>query len=293
MIYVFLTIIAYILFNFSIIEAGNSLLNIAIANVIGGLFTMWWRKGRPWKGNLLHAIPGAIGIPLIVYGLSFSHKSLQAPGEVMEVVYDIFIVSFTITLWAFNKTKMAKVDMPRHLVMLALVGLRLVIHWKSHWTFMSFVPVLVAVLGYILFNTSIKISQNNPSTNSLMNILGGVVLALSGLFVPGVTVELTSISWVAAFSGGSILLLVWAFGSSYGSKFFAKCVEVVPAMVYDGLLLAAPLTIGLWYGQNFYFVDFLITLGFLAVAVDRLWCHKYGLPFYLDALVGFAGARRF
>ncbi|MBU1166959.1 hypothetical protein KKC60_00935 [Patescibacteria group bacterium] len=280
--YVVLTIIAYILFNFSIIEAGNSLINIAIANMFGGLFTMWLRKGRPWKGNILHAMPGVIGIPLIVYGLSLSHRSLMSPGEVMEITYDVFIVSFTLILWSFNKTKMAKVDIPRHIIMLFLVGLRLVIHWKTEWTLMSFAPILLAVLGYILFNTSIKISQNNASTNSLMNILGGGVLALSGFVVPGDQVVFGAVSWVAAFSGASILLLVWAFGACYSSSFFKDCVEVVPAMVYDGLLLAAPLTIGLWYGQRLCFVDILITLGFLAVAIDRLWCHKYGRPLYRD-----------
>jgi hypothetical protein len=247
--YIALTIICYLLFNFAIILSASNLLALAGANFLGGIITgIYFRHEiiiQDKRPRCLISIMGAIGILLIVLGLRGVYLHFP-PSLGMEAVYNGFtIASWPLFLllslvWSSKfKEKPRLFDLYAHLAMAVYVAFRFGIH--GEWfPVKAFFWVLVAILGYCLYNISIKTADNHRATNILMNFTGGILLILWTVFA-GEYKAVAYLPLVAAtlLGGMAICGIVWGLGQSYihfGKKNLAT---LVPLLVYDGIIISA------------------------------------------------------
>jgi len=251
MLFVILTVLAYLGFNLAIflsIGQGGALA-IAVANVIGALVTAaFFRRQlngvKPWVAAL-----GSIGILLIVVGLRQSHTYLPVSLS-MEAVYNLFAISswplFVLLNLKWSKhfsERPNRFDLGCHFVMAGLVLTRFATYGEYVLSIASILWILVAVAGYSLFNVSIKLSAGSRATNVLMNVGGGLLITVYSLSFDGIGALSNwtpEYSWGLLLGGLSIFGIVWALGASY--TFFGQKGQgsLVAPMVYDGLLIAAP-----------------------------------------------------
>src|SRR3990167_6408976 len=274
-------IIGYILFNVAVIESGTAVLNYGLMNFTAGMLTlMIFRKEirsyPKWEVSIL----GAIGIIAILFGLRWTHSSLQDPSSTMEVIYYLVVVS-SVGLWALvegplglQHTKLRKFDIVLHVCMLLLVTSRLMVHWSDGWNFASFAPALLAVIGYWLFNVSVRLSQKDPGatriTNVTMNLVAGSLLICLSVVLGG---EFATVNHGSLIGSVAILVIVYALGVAYRSFGPIGLAPMVVAGTYDGLLVFAPIALSVMYRQKFGAVDFVFTLGFVAVMAIRAWLY--------------------
>jgi len=133
-------------------------------------------------------------------------------------------------------------DLGCHLAMATMVFGRFYTYpGNFQFTTIGMAWIAVAIAGYALFNISIKLSKGHRPTNVGMNIGGGLLLAAASLvWYGGLNVE--HLEWKGIALGGlSILGIVWALGKSYAHFGAQKKASLVAPLVYDGLLVTAPL----------------------------------------------------
>jgi len=251
--YILMTIIAYLAFNvsiwFSINEGG--MVAMAFTNFVGAFGTaIFFRKDIKTgsSANKMVALMGSLGILLIVVGLLGSHRHLPVSLSI-EAVYNGFAIAswplfvlFGIYWPAKFTERPNNFDFICHFAMAVMVfGRFLTYPGNFRITIIGISWIAVAITGYALFNISIKISAGNRATNILMNVGGGVFLLILSLFFQDVDSIINNLEIRGILLGGfAILMLVWALGKSY-QKFGARNQSsLVAPLVYDGLLVAAP-----------------------------------------------------
>ncbi len=271
------SILGYIIFNIAIIES-HGIANYGLMNLLAGILSLiiFHNEVRS-KPQLLIALLGAIGIVAIVFGLRWTHQALSDPASTMESVYDLVVFS-SVGLWylveiplKLGRTPIRRFDIAFHVLMFGLVVLRLAIHWQDKWSITNFAPVIIAVLGYWLFNISIRLSQKDSSktrtTNIAMNILGGTLLLIISFIIGG---NALSVNQGTPIGVVGIVAIVFCLGKAYkylGEKGLAP---LVVTGTYDGLLIFAPIVLSFVFAQKFLVVDLLITFGFIIVMASRV-----------------------
>lgn len=279
---IFAAITGYILFNVAIIESGSALINLGLLNLFAGLITwgIFRSQVKAWP-MWDKALIGVMGIVCIVFGLRFTHVSLQNPAVTIEFIYDLVVIT-SVAVWALvekplglQKTKVHGFDIWLHIIMAFLVTIRIAYHWQPEWTLWSFLPGLIAVAGYHLFNIGIRLAQKVPertrSTNVAMNIIGGLVL-LAAAFVTGG--EALQIGTPAILGTIAVVMIVYALGEAYKNLGPKGLSSLVPVATYDGLLILAPIAMLFIYNQPFDLFEIVITFGFLAVMAKRVIMHN-------------------
>jgi hypothetical protein len=275
-----LTVLGYIFFNIAVIESGHSTLNLGLMNagVVACIIFRHQLKAWPrWGVSVL----GALGILAIVYGLRWTHAALQDPANVMEVIYDL-VVFTSVGLWmvverplGLQPTKVNPFDVVLHVIMACLVLTRLQIHWQDGWEPITFLPAGLAVIGYWLFNVSVRVAQKEPkstrSTNVTMNVIAGLALCCLAFVEGGAA---TTLSWVVVLGIFALVLIVYFIGRSYAVLGPMKMAPFVMVGIYDGLLIFAPLAMLLVYATPYSWKDVAITAGFIAVMATRLLFYR-------------------
>lgn len=282
---IFAAIVGYILVNIAILESGNGLLNLGLMNFGAGIITalIFFKELKAWP-RWLAAFSGALGVAGVIFGLRWSHESLQNPAATIEVIYDLLVISSVVVWWLFEKplglakTKIHGFDLWIHAYMAFLVASRLWYHWEDHWTLLSFAPVLLAVAGYHIFNFSIRIAQKTPeatrSTNVAMNVTGGLILIAISFFVGGDALSLNHASIIGVVA---VTMIVYFLGVGYKNFGPKGLSSLVPALTYDGLLIFAPIATLIIYDQPFVFFDVIVTIGFIIAIMTRAFLHAWTL----------------
>lgn len=149
------------------------------------------------------------------------------------------------------------------------IGLLLVV---ANGFFVSFCPsIILTVLGYWLFNISLRLSsldeKSRVPTNVCMNVIGGLAICAITIFMPETERQINYSIIIGAIG---IICIVYGLGKAYA---FWKEIGLAPAVTtanYDGLLLFASPYFSLFFNKPFFWYDWLITLGFVIVLVTRL-----------------------
>lgn len=288
MIHILAAVVAYLLFNVAVwlAIAEGGLLALGGANILGGLVTItYFRKevrgrGRP---SLFKAGLGAAGILFIVFGLRNAHAGLPVSLS-MEAVYNTFaIISWPLFValnmrWPRQFTERPNwFDLGCHFAMAGLVILRFYTYGSYTISMGTAAWIGMAVLGYVLFNVSIKVASGHRATNVTMNLIGGVLLVgfalLSG--------DSGHWQWSVNHAGGlllggaAIFFIVRELGASYGYFGSRGKASLVAPLVYDGILVASPVVMiatGEW--QAISFATVFVALGMLTVTYIRYRHHS-------------------
>ena len=250
--FIVITIVGYLMFNIAIwVSIGKGgMLAMAAANLIGAVVTaIFFRKEvmESSPAKKLVSLMGSFGILLIVLGLLGSHQHLPVSLSI-EAVYNGFAIAswpLFVLLGVFWSTKFTekpnRFDLFCHLGMAVMVTGRFMTYPGTfEVTMIGIFWIAVAIAGYALFNISIKLSGGHRRTNILMNIGGGLLLAgFSPLFQKGGLETVESLG--VALGGLAIFTLVFALGKSYQVFGSRNQASLVAPLVYDGLLIVAPL----------------------------------------------------
>jgi len=286
-----LTVISYLFFNVAVWLAigEGGLPALAAANIAGGLITAVFKRKEiisdkrgkmpKWHISLL----GAFGIVAIVHGLRGAHTALPVSIS-MEMVYNSFaVLSWPMFAGLYMKWSKHFEEKPNffdgkcHVIMAIFVLLRIrdyglnfsEVAAASWW-------VGLAVLGYMLFNVSIKLASLHRITNVFMNLIGGALLLIwsfaSSEFFGGYWWSFRHVSG-AVLGGLAIFGIVTFLGASYNDFGKKGLSSLVAPLVYDGILIASPLvqicigTIAIFSAESAGM--YLIAFGMLAVTSVR------------------------
>jgi len=287
--HIILTVASYLLFNIAVwISLGKGgLPALAMANILGGIFTtIRYRqqiRDTGMKPNIKVALLGAIGIGCIVFGLRGAHQQLPVSIS-MELVYNSFAVSswplFVLlnVFWAKYFTERPNdFDLMCHGVMAIFVFLRIWSYNLDVDTIVISLPwVGIAVLGYVVFNLSIKLGRQHRATNIAMNLSGGVLLFIMAFLFS----DFSNWQWwtpkymMGAILGGiAIYGIVSRLGASYAVFTERSMSSLVAPLVYDGILVASPMVMVLTREQLSW-PTVIIAAGMLLITAIRYKWHK-------------------
>ena len=282
--YIGICIIAYLAFNFgiSLPSLTVGLVVMALANFLGaGVTATWFRKELQGWPKIGRALMGSLGIGLIVLGLINSHDGLPIALSV-EAVYNGLAISswpvFLLLTWRWpgrfgNRPNWF--DLGCHLAMAGLVFTRFYLYPGSfELTAIKLVWIGVAIAGYLCFNISIKLAGGHRPTTILMNLGGGFLLTALAVYKGQFTLNIGWDGFGAALLGGiAIFGIVWSLGKCYGHFGPKGQGPLVIPLVYDGLLVFAPV-LSLFAGDKVtptYGVA--VGLGMIFITYLRYWYH--------------------
>ncbi len=282
--FIVVTIFGYLVFNVAVwLSIGTGgMIAMALANFLGAVLTaVYFRKeitvGSKAKKGI--AVMGSVGILLIVLGLLGSHKHLPVSLSI-EAVYNGFaIFSWPLfvllgVMWAKKFTEKPNwFDLGCHIAMAIMVFGRFVTYpGQFEVSLVGALWVIVAIVGYSLFNISIKLSGGHRRTNVFMNIGSGVLLVLfSPLFEAN---SLKNLEATGILLGGfGIFVLVWALGRGYQHFGSRNQASLVAPLVYDGLLVVAPLLSFITGDPLSWTNGVMLGIGMLVITYIRWWHH--------------------
>ncbi len=279
------TIGAYLIFNlavwFSLGKGG--LTAMGLANMLGALATTLAYGAQIQKQGTtprwLIAALGSLGILAIVVGLNGSHGHLPVSLSI-EAVYNGFALASWPMFVALNlvwpKTFLEhpnRFDLGCHCLMAVMVYTRFATYGSYNLNLVGMAWIALAVAGYMLFNVGIKLAAGHRATTIAMNVGGGTLLCLAGVF-SGEALHLSSIATL----GGAIMGGIGAFGvvrglgSSYAHFGPLGKASLVAPLVYDGILVASP-AIMVITGETPTVWTFGVAAGMLAITVVRYRHH--------------------
>ena len=252
--YVLGAIASYLLSNVAIwLSRGTGgLIAYAGANVLAIILTgIYFRrelKNERLKEINWVAVPlGSFGVLFIVMGLRGSHDHLPISLSV-EAVYNAFAclswpLFVLLNRWspkAFGE-RPNRFDLICHMLMATMVTLRFATYGAFSFDPIGLAWIGLAVLGYMIFNVSIKLSKKHRYTNMAMNLGGAILLLLASLVEDGI--PNTWNHWLLAstlLGGLAIYGIVKFLGDSYDHFGKAGKGSLVAPLVYDGILVASP-----------------------------------------------------
>lgn len=281
------TVLAYLAFNVAVwLSLGEGgMWAIAVANLLGGVFTVIaFRKElsaniRP--ALFISAMQG-IGILLIVVGLRVAHGTLPVSIS-MEMVYNFFaLLSWPLFAGLFLLFPTSFSDRPNrfdlgcHAVMAVLVFTRIwLYHLPLEQLWQALGPIATAVLGYMLFNTSIKLAKGHRATNICGNVFGGGFIIAAAVVLndhPTISEWHWKHAAGAVLGGLAIYGIVKFLGESYAHFGKRGKASLVPPLVYDGILVASPLVIVVTF-EHVPPATLLVAIGMLVVTMVRYQWH--------------------
>jgi hypothetical protein len=279
-----LAILLYLGLFTSFALAGSSILSIGIGNLAAGLISRQiWRDELIEKGSPVTIAIGVFGVIGIATGIPFSNNLFNEIGTSLLVIYEgVVITSF---LWALlaeyffpqlPRTKIDWMHLSMHLLLGLIVGVHLYIKWQRHWGVDTFGGAMLAVVGYHLFNLSLRLAnlrmQSRRDANTKMNIIGGcalIVIAAVLAFFYGWNLLIPVFT---AMIGTALMLvgIVYIMGKNY--QFMPKpLAPLVQIIVYDGIL-SGQLAIMFLLGMAIVWQDAVVT-GMIAavIAIRVIW----------------------
>lgn len=273
-------IFGYIFLNFGIIESGSGILNFGLMNLIAGCISLFIFQKEVFKPfhlpDFKMALVGALGVVEIVFGLQQTHMSWHDPGSTMDFIYDVLVfgglpiwIAVDIMFKLEKKTPIYWWDLTLHVFMLALVLYRLWIHWGTGWEVSGFGWAAMAIFGYWIFNISVERASgklNSRATNITMNLSAGFILLGISIFRGGDAVSVNHGTILGAFG---VVMIVTGLGTLYKRLSPKGLKPMVLPLVYDGLLIVAPLVMSIVYKKTFDSRDWFISLGFLIILLVR------------------------
>jgi hypothetical protein len=200
----------------------------------------------------------------------------------MEAVYNGFaVVSWPlfVLLGVFLPQRFAdrpnRVDLLAHTAMSFMVIARF---WNAEvvWTGISVGGVILAILGYALFNIAIKLAAGHRATNVTMNGIAVCMLAVLSCMLESGSRWSAFHGAGAALGGAAVFTIVRELGASY--KWFGsrKQASLVAPLVYDGLLIVSPLVTIVTGGFIHDWPRMVSTAaGMIAITVFRWWYHTH------------------
>lgn len=285
MLWIGMTVIAYLVFNLAVyISLGTGgIIAMGGANITASAVTavvFWQAIKASGKPRLEISLLGGIGIVLIVVGLRVSHARFPDLALSLEGVYNGFAVSswfIFITLNHFLADEFPERPNDFDAICHLLMGLLVV--GRFYQFGLQLIPaavlwgVIPAILGYTLFNISIKLAHGHRATNVMMNVIGGFGLIVGGLVTgggDGVSFVNHANAAGLLLGGCSIFGIVYCLGKAY-SRF--ERASLVPPLVYDGILIGSPTLSCLVTGNPLSFWTVWTGVGMVLVTIVRYKYH--------------------
>lgn len=278
-------VLGYTLFNLAIALSGNSWANLGLMELTAAILLVLQKQVLPkkpltWSTPNKHITAiGAISICVVIIGLEIAHSNLGNAGIVIEMIYDIVLITLSLFILNLVGPYVGLPTLPSeakhtrlHIYMFLCVACRSVYHYRPHWNLMGLIGIAIAVVGYwsliITFKLSALREEREAHANNVCMAGGaGILLLVMSLFHD------QSISDINGYFLLGAVGIVMVFAGMVGAmKVFVpkKLGLMVNVAVYDGLLIFSPFLLLPILGGTIDMVDISITALFILISYERL-----------------------
>lgn len=285
MIYVLLTVVSYLLFNWGVwlSTLGGSELAVGIGYLVGcGLIGLKFngqikqQRASPIKWKLV--LFGTTSILVTINALRYAHSQLPLSLS-MEAIYNGLALGTWPTFlilhrfWpATFKDRPKWFDLGCHAVMLLLVLTRFLTYGEYHLTGWTILAIVCGAAGYIGVNIAVMLIAGHRVSNILIVAIAALIL-LCGQIGWGAA---ATWSWNLQSLGAVTLVALASYGipvyltAAYAH--FKSLASLVPPLVFDSLLVASPLMMVV-RGELISIWTVIVAVGMVVVTVARYRYH--------------------